>query len=212
MVTDRQLIWAYELMTSKTTGGAFAWTDVVGVREMGARGQQSLEFHLPDRPALILNRIKGNGVQLGGRVIDMSSSGLHRLACELSGVAFEPWRDPAPPPVIPISPPPALPLPPQRPVSPPPHPVPAQRVAPRRLLRHRLRRHPPPPPPHSGRSRCRRNNRRPQPPLRPRNRRRNNGRHRRPRRRRYMGWYPDPWRQARVRWWDGRRWTEHTQR
>lgn len=26
------------------------------------------------------------------------------------------------------------------------------------------------------------------------------------------GWYPDPWRQARARWWDGRRWTDHVQR
>ena len=24
------------------------------------------------------------------------------------------------------------------------------------------------------------------------------------------GWYPDPWSAAPVRWWDGRRWTEHT--
>ncbi|NUO55966.1 MAG: DUF2510 domain-containing protein [Hamadaea sp.] len=26
------------------------------------------------------------------------------------------------------------------------------------------------------------------------------------------GWYPDPWRQVRARWWDGRRWTDHVQR
>jgi hypothetical protein len=23
-------------------------------------------------------------------------------------------------------------------------------------------------------------------------------------------WYPDPYAQARLRWWDGWRWTEHT--
>jgi len=26
------------------------------------------------------------------------------------------------------------------------------------------------------------------------------------------GWHPDPWRQARLRWWDGREWTGHTNR
>ena len=25
------------------------------------------------------------------------------------------------------------------------------------------------------------------------------------------GWHPDPYGQARLRWWDGARWTEHTQ-
>jgi hypothetical protein len=24
------------------------------------------------------------------------------------------------------------------------------------------------------------------------------------------GWYADPWKQARVRWWDGQQWTTHT--
>ena len=24
-------------------------------------------------------------------------------------------------------------------------------------------------------------------------------------------WYPDPWGHARLRWWDGGRWTDHTQ-
>ena len=24
------------------------------------------------------------------------------------------------------------------------------------------------------------------------------------------GWFPDPSRQARLRWWDGQRWTDHT--
>lgn len=26
------------------------------------------------------------------------------------------------------------------------------------------------------------------------------------------GWYPDPWRQAPARWWDGRQWTQHVRR
>jgi Protein of unknown function (DUF2510) len=179
LITTRQLIWAYELITSKTTGGVFGWADVVGVREMGARGQQSLEFHLPDRPALILNRIKGSGVQLGDRVVDMSSAGLHQLACELSGVPFEPWRDPVPPlPPAPVSPP--QPVPPQRLPAPPPPPPPAPPPSAQRPVSAPPQRpiSVPPPPPAPA----------------------------------YMGWYPDPWRQARVRWWDGRRWTEHTQR
>jgi len=98
LVTTRRLVWAYQLVTSKTTGGALAWADVVGVRQVGARGQQALEFYQAGAPPLILNRIKGSGVPLGVRVIDFSVDGLHRLACELAEVPFEPWRDPTPPP------------------------------------------------------------------------------------------------------------------
>lgn len=177
LVTTKQLVWAYELMTSKTTGAALAWADVVGVRETGPRTLVALEFHVAGAPPLILNRIKGTGVQLGARLMDFSTTGLHRLACELAEVPFEPWRDPSPPPAVPVSPPPPPPPPPPPRVVPPPPPpqrvvppVPPQRTAPP------ARTAPPPPPPA------------------------------------YKGWYPDPWRQARLRWWDGRRWTEHVQR
>lgn len=190
LVTTRQLVWAYELMTSKTTGAAIAWADVVGVREVGARGQQSLEFHQPGGPPLILNRIKGTGVQLSARMIDFSAAGLHRLACELAGVPFEPWRDPTPAPVVPVSPPPMSPAP--FPASPPPPPparpsrvIPPQRVSPPPVQPPRPVAPPPQPPARTAPP--------PAPPA-------------------HKGWYPDPWRQARLRWWDGRRWTEHLQR
>jgi hypothetical protein len=171
LITTRQLVSAYQLMTSKITGSVLTWDEVVGVREMGARGQQSLEIHLPDRPALILNRIKGNGVRLGSRAIDFSSSGLHQLACELADVPYEPWRDPAPPMAVPVSPSP-MPLSPA-PAPPPQPPLTVGAVPPGTAAT--LQTAPPPKAPA------------------------------------YMGWYPDPWRMARMRWWDGQRWTEHLQ-
>jgi hypothetical protein len=143
LLTTGGLVWAYEVMTSKTVGGRLAWSQLAAVHESGPRAQQTLAFLVRDAPPLVFNRFKGTGVQMGERACDFTASGLHRLVCNLSGVDFEPWREPVPPPP-PMAPPP---LPPAPPV------VPAPRSP---------------------------------------------------------GWYPDPWRQARTRWWDGHRWTQHS--
>ena len=153
LLTTGGLVWAYEMMTSKTVGGHLAWSQLMAVHESGPRGQQTLAFLVRDAPPLVFNRFKGVGVQMGERACDFTASGLQRLVCDLSGVEYEPWREPVQP-----GPPPVLP-----PLSPP-----APRVLPQA------------------------------PPVLPRPR--------------TPGWYPDPWRQARMRWWDGGRWTEHMQR
>jgi len=165
LLTTGGLVWAHELMTSKTVGGAVRWSQVTAVLLSGPVGQQTLALLVREEPPLVFNRFKGTGVNLGERGCDFTAPGLHRLVCELTGL---PWE----PPVLPISPaPPPAPLPPPPPPPPPPLPPPPS----------------PPPPPVA----------RPVPPIPAQ---------------RPPGWYPDPWRQARARWWDGRRWTDHLQR
>jgi hypothetical protein len=230
LITSDQLVWSRQSMLSGATGGAVAWREIADIRDLpGTPNTRGVEIVGVDGNVLKFNDFRGAGVTFGAHAVAFTPDGIRERATLLAaphrpagsaGVATrpaplaQPTPPPAPvaaPPPVPVAAPPVPvgtvfaaepptafmaaaptapppspgPPPPAVPPAPPPTPAaPPAQPPPQQPLAA-----PPQPPAVAPQQ--------PHPqavtasPAAP------------------AGWYADPWRIARLRWWDGARWSGH---
>lgn len=191
LLTSDQLVWSRQTMLSSPTGGKLAWRDIAEIRELaGGPSPGGIEIVGLDGQVLRFANFKGSGLTFGNHQAVFTADGIREHARLLHARHRPvPAPNPVPLPPAPTWAPLVMATPPAPRPAPAPSPPPAPPVVsepPTRPLATPAPFPPPPvppavPPPASTYSA----------PAVP------------------QGWYADPWRAARLRWWDGTRWTWH---